>query len=391
MALEILIAGGGIGGLAAGVACARVGCRVRVLEQAHAFSEVGAGIQLGPNASRILSRWGLERAVLQVAARPSHITVRDAVKDEEMARMALGEDFQRRYGAPYLTIHRADLQDLLLRAAQNAEVGLSLGARVSRAEEQGERILVRTAEDELIAADGVVAADGVWSRLREQVAGDAPARPTGHLAYRALAPMASLPKEARTDDVMVWLAPRMHVVCYPVRAGEYLNVVAIVESSPRDLAPQDWDQIGTTADLLGATGPLGGPLRALIDAVPGWRLWSLHDRDPVPSARGMARGRMALLGDAAHPMLPYLAQGAGMAIEDSLELAIQLQRGDARNVPAAFERYADSRWRRCARVQAGARRNAFIFHAGGLIRWGRDMSLRVLGERLLDQPWLYSH
>jgi salicylate hydroxylase len=390
MASEILVAGGGIGGLAAAVACARVGCRVRVLEQAPAFSEVGAGIQLGPNASRILSRWGLERAVMQVAARPAQVRVLSATSGEEIAQMAMGEEFVQRYGSPYLTIHRADLQQLLLQAAQNADVDLSLGARVTQAEEQGVRILVRAGEADL-SADGLVVADGVWSRLRAQVAGDAPARATGHLAYRALAPMAALPKEVRTADVIVWFAPRMHVVCYPVRAGEYLNVVAIVESSPRDLAPQDWDQIGTTADLLRATGPLDGPLRTLIEALPGWRLWALHDRDPVPSARGMARGRMALLGDAAHPMLPYLAQGAGMAIEDAAELASQLQRGDAGTLPAAFERYADNRWKRCARVQAGARRNAFIFHAGGIIQWGRDMSLRLFGERLLDQPWLYGH
>jgi salicylate hydroxylase len=390
MASEILVAGGGIGGLAAAVACARVGCRVRVLEQAPAFSEVGAGIQLGPNASRILSRWGLERAVMQVAARPAQVRVLSAVSGEEIAQMAMGEEFVQRYGAPYVTIHRADLQQLLLQAAQNADVGLSLGARVTQAEEQGVRILVRAGEADL-SADGLVVADGVWSRLRAQVAGDAPARATGHLAYRALAPMVALPKEVRTADVIVWFAPRMHVVCYPVRAGEYLNVVAIVESSPRDLAPQDWDQIGTTADLLRAIGPLDGPLRTLIEALPGWRLWALHDRDPVPSARGMARGRMALLGDAAHPMLPYLAQGAGMAIEDAAELAGQLQRGDAGSLPDAFQRYAESRWKRCARVQAGARRNAFIFHAGGIIQWGRDMSLRLLGERLLDQPWLYGH
>jgi salicylate hydroxylase len=180
-------------------------------------------------------------------------------------------------------------------------------------------------------------------------------------------------------------------VCYPVRGGDYMNVVAIVESQHRGPPPQDWNQIGTAADLLHATGPVAAPLRTLIDALPGWRLWALHDRDPVRSARELARGRMALLGDAAHPMLPYLAQGASMAIEDAAELAAQLQRGDARTVPAALQRYAENRWKRCAQVQARARRNAFIFHAGGLMQWGRDISLRLLGERLLDQPWLYGH
>ncbi|AMO22046.1 FAD-dependent monooxygenase [Ramlibacter tataouinensis] len=388
MAAEILIAGGGIGGLAAALACARAQCRVRVLEQAAAFSEVGAGIQLGPNATRLLWRWGLERDTLRVAAAPAQLRVRSAASGEEVASMALGDEFLRRYGSPYLTIHRADLQDLLLRAAQQAEVGLELNARVSRAEDRGESIAALAGGREL-SADALVAADGVWSRLRAQVAGDAAARATGHLAYRALAPLASLPQQLRTADVTVWLGPRMHVVCYPVRGGEFLNVVAIVESSLRGALPQDWDQRGTAADLRQAMGPVDAVLQALIEALPGWRLWALHDRDPVASAREMARGRIALLGDAAHPMLPYLAQGAGMAIEDAAELGGQLQGGDARAIPAALQRYADSRWKRCARVQAHARRNAFIFHAGGLVQWGRDLSLRLLGERLLDQPWLY--
>jgi salicylate hydroxylase len=389
MASEILVAGGGIGGLSAAVACARAGCRAHVLEQASAFSEVGAGIQLGPNATRVLWRWGLERAILRVAATPPQLRVRNALSGAEVARMALGDEFVRRYGSPYLSIHRADLQDLLLRAAQQADVGLHLGARVSAAEEHGERVYARTG-DHALGADALIAADGVWSRLRVQVAGDTPARATGHLAYRALAEQSRLPQALRTPDVTVWLAPRMHMVCYPVRGGDYMNVVVIVESDHSGPPPQEWNQIGTAAELLQATGPLAAPLHALIEALPGWRLWALHDRDPVGSAGDMARGRLALLGDSAHPMLPYLAQGASMAIEDAAELAAQLQRGDARTVPAALQRYAEARWKRCAQVQARARRNAFIFHAGGVVQWGRDMSLRLLGERLLDQPWLYS-
>lgn len=385
-----LIAGGGIGGLAAAVACTRAGWGARLYEQASAFSEVGAGIQLGPNATRVLGSWGLESALARVAAVPRQLRIRSALDGAELGLLRLGAAFSARYGAPYLTIHRADLQGLLLEAARQAGVYLRLKSRASSVRVVPDAVRLRINDDHEVQAEAVIAADGVWSEVRAQVFGNDGPVSTGHLAYRTLALQQELPSALRSQDVTVWLGPRLHVVVYPVKAGEQLNVVAIVQGRSQGPA-QDWDQGAALADLHTAMGPLCLPLQELIRAMPGWRLWALHDRPPMRSADEMVRGRVALLGDAAHPMRPYLAQGAGMAIEDAAALGRALAgvRQAGIEVETALRRYALERWERCARVQSRAQRNGRIFHATGLVRWGRDLSMRLLGERLLDQPWLY--
>jgi salicylate hydroxylase len=387
---QLLIAGGGMGGLAAGLACARAGWAVRLFEQAAQFSEAGAGLQLGPNATRILADWGLDEPLVAVAAFPQQLRVRSALDGRDLAQLRLGAEFNMRYGAPYATVHRADLQRLLLDAARGSGVELKLFARVAGVVESAGDVGVSIEGGFESRGDALVAADGVWSAVRAQLMGDGPPISTGHLAYRGVATQRDLPAHLRSADVTVWLGPRLHVVAYPVRRGEALNVVAIVQGQSRGPA-DDWDQTGIAADLRSAMGRQCAPLQHIVRAMPGWRLWALHDRAPIASADQMARGRVALLGDAAHPMRPYFAQGAGMAIEDAAELARALAPADAGeiDVPAALRGYALSRWERCARVQARSRRNGRIFHATGAVRWGRDLSLRLLGERLLDQPWLY--
>jgi salicylate hydroxylase len=388
--MEVLVAGGGIGGLAAALACARAGCSVRIFEQAPAFVEVGAGIQLGPNATRLFDRWGLKAELARVAAMPQQLGVRRARDGRELGRLRLGGDLAERYGAPYVTLHRADLQRILIDAVGAAGVAPILSSRVVGVQALGDAVRVRLDTGKDVEGDVLAGADGLWSAVRAQVFADGPPRPTGHVAYRAVAAQSSLPQSLRSADVTLWLGRRMHVVAYPVRGGDQLNVVAIVHAQSHGAA-QDWDQPARAEDLLEAMGPSCGALRDLVTAMPAWRLWTLHDRKPLRAAGEMARGRIALLGDAAHPMRPYLAQGAGMAIEDADELArtLAMARDAAIEVPIALKRYALNRWERCARVQAQARRNGRIFHAAGLVRWGRDMSLRLLGERLLDQPWLY--
>jgi salicylate hydroxylase len=390
MTLRLAIAGAGPGGLAAAIACRRrAACEVQVLEQARAFSEVGAGIQLGPNVTRLFDDWGLTAALRRVAAQPRVLIVRDAVRGGELARMELGDAFARRYGAPYLTLHRADLQQLLLESARDAGVTLRLDARVSKAEIDGDGVSLQLEGQMSAEADALVASDGVWSALRSLVIDDGPARPSGHFAYRAVAQQARLPAALRSEDVRLWLGPRTHVVCYPVRRGELLNVVAIVEAP--HLAPsQDWEQGGVGAELSRAMGGVAGELRRIVQAMPTWGVWGLHTRPPVAGPNAMARGRVALLGDAAHPMLPYLAQGAGMAIEDADALARALADVSSRGVQAALMHYAQERWRRCAQVQSRAQRNSALFHASGPLQWARDAALRAMGEKLLDQPWLYS-
>jgi salicylate hydroxylase len=211
----------------------------------------------------------------------------------------------------------------------------------------------------------------------------------GHLAYRALVRQADLPAALRSQQVTAWLGPKLHVVAYPVRGGEWLNVVAIVHGHVQG-SLEDWDHGANAADLQAALSHTCTSLRELIAAVPAWRLWVLCDRAPLGGVEQMARGHVALLGDAAHPMRPYLAQGAGMAIEDAAELGRQLGLVDGvLDVPTLLQRYALNRWQRNARVQARSIRNGEIFHLEGPMAWARDASMRLLGERLLDVPWLY--
>ena len=389
MTQDVLIAGGGMGGLATGLACMRAGWQARLYEQTAAFREVGAGVQLGANATRILIGWGLERELLAVAARPKLLRVRNADDGRETGRLVLGAQFAQRYGAPYVTVHRADLQSVLRAGAERAGAQVRLASRVTAVlpGTQAVRVRAGAAEDE---GDVLVGADGLWSEVRSQVCGEGPPRSSGHLAYRTVAVQRDLPAPLRSQDVTLWLGPRMHVVTYPVGSGDLLNVVAIVEGTVSGPA-QEWDQAGAVSELMAVMGPMCQPLQDLVRAMPQWRLWALQDRPPMRGPDEMASGRIALVGDAAHPMRPYLAQGAGMAIEDAAELARALagatQRGA--DVPGALRGYAQRRWERCARVQGRAERNGRIFHATGLMRWGRDLAIRVMGERLLDQPWLY--
>jgi len=391
MTNDVLIAGGGMGGLATGLACRRAGWHARLYERTEALREVGAGVQLGSNATRILIGWGLESALLAVAAQPQRLHVCEGIDGGEIGTLELGKGFAQRYGAPYVTVHRADLQSVLLDGARRAGAEVQLGSRVHSVQPGADAVRVHVG-DHAQHADVLVGADGLWSEVRSQLCPDGPPRITGHVAYRTLAVQGDLPEALRSQDVTVWLGPRMHVVAYPVKSGELLNVVAIVQGG-RERATQDWDQAGAEAELMAAIGPVCPRLQDLVRAMPGWRVWVLQDRAPVASAREMSSGRIALLGDAAHPMRPYLAQGAGMAIEDAAELGRCL--APVKDRPAevipALRAYADNRWARCARVQARAERNGRIFHAVGLVRWGRDIALRLLGQRLLDQPWLYGY
>ncbi|MBK5204806.1 MAG: FAD-dependent monooxygenase [Polaromonas sp.] len=399
MSQQVLIAGGGIGGLAAALATSRAGWDVRLFERAPAFAEVGAGIQLGPNVVRVLHGWGLQDELARVAAFPLRLQVRDAVTGRELGVLPLGQRAVQKYGAPYATIARADLHGLLLDAVQGrANVWLKLNTGLDSYADSGEVVTLKTAEGLEVEGDALIGADGLWSRVREQLLHDGPPRVTGHLAYRAMLPQTSLPERLRSQQVTAWLGPRLHVVQYPVRGGEWLNVVAIVHGRvEHDL--QSWDHSANTAELQAALTRMSAPLRDLIHSVSeavgkagaAWRLWPLCDRPPMLGAQQQAQGRVALLGDAAHPMRPYLAQGAGMAIEDAAELGrlLAMDSTGAMEVALCLRRYALNRWQRCARAQAQSMRNGVIFHAEGVMRWGRDASLRLLGERLLDMPWLY--
>ncbi|MFM2274329.1 MAG: hypothetical protein RL211_201 [Pseudomonadota bacterium] len=393
MGKTALIAGGGIGGLAAAFALGRAGWGVQLFERAAEFSEVGAGIQMGPNVTRVLDGWGLTQALNQVAAFPSHLQVRNASSGRELGVLPLGDTTRQRYGAPYATLHRADILGLLLTAVQQqAATELRLDSELAGYIQNEQRVLVRPREGASIEGDLLVGADGLWSPVRQWLLNDGMPRVTGHLAYRALVSQAALPQTLRSQHVTVWLGPRLHVVQYPVRRGEWLNVVAIVHDEGGKAASDatNWDQNATVAGLRTSLAGTCSALQDLSNAMTGWRLWALCDRNPMAGAHEHGAGRVVLVGDAAHPMRPYLAQGTGMAIEDAAELErVMSSQPGVDNVPTALGQFAHVRWQRNARVQARSIRNGEIFHASGLVRWGRDVSLGLLGKRLLDLPWLY--
>ncbi len=387
---DMVIAGAGIGGLAAAFALARQGLPVQVLERTETFSEVGAGIQLGPNVTRILQAWGLNDALNAVAAFPKRLQARDARSGRVVGELPLGERTQAVYGAPYVSIHRADLHALLAEAALGAGAKVSLGHQLQQVLQTDSGLQLQG-----LRADGsawhmhsqaLLGADGLWGLTRQAMGLSDEPRFSGQLAYRAMISQVDLPAHLRTDQVTVWMGPKVHVVHYPVQAGQGQNIVVIVHGA-KPQNPQDWDQAAVKQGLRAGLGVVCSSLRERLDVVPSWRLWALHDRPPLSSATQMAQGRLALLGDAAHPMRPYLAQGAGMAIEDAQALAkCWTQDG---SVEQRLAQYASQRWVRNARVQARAIRNGDIFHAQGLVARGRNLSLWLLGARLMDVPWLY--
>ncbi len=389
---NVLVAGGGIGGLSAALACVRVGHRVSVHERAHEVTEVGAGVQLGPNVVKILYDWGLQKALEAVAAFPEQLTVRNAMSGGKLGVLGLGQVFARRYGAPYLTIHRADLHSVLLNAAgDHDQIDLHMDSALLGLQETMGLVGANFANDQRGQGDLLVGADGGWSLVRKLIWNDGTPQPTGHLAYRGLVKQSDLPDYMRSHQVTAWLGPKLHVVQYPVRGGAWLNVVAIVHGQVKgDMS--HWDHSANARDIQSSLAETCTPLQDVVAAIPHWRLWPLSIRPPMQGPTEQARGRVALLGDAAHPMLPYLAQGAGMAIEDAAALAWALgaaTSGTAQDVESKLRAYANARWQRNAQVQARAIKNGEIFHATGLMRWGRDTALHLLGKNLLDMPWLY--
>ena len=391
---SILIVGGGIGGLAAALACARQGAKPHVIERAKVFSEVGAGIQMGPNVTRTLFSWGLEKALRDVVFTPDRLHVRDAQSGSTLGALRLGQRSVQTYGAPYFAVHRADLHQVLFQHVVNTGAAkLSLNCQIDLIRDDADQITVNgrglpEGFFETVNAEALVGADGLWSSTRQYVVPQTPPRVTNLLAYRALVPMLSLPESLRTQDVTVWVGPKLHAVLYPVRRGEFLNLVVIVHGQPPEQLAE-WDHAANKHDLDLAMEFAHSDLKHILNAVEDWRLWSLCDRPPVRGANEMAKGRIALLGDAAHPMRPFMAQGAGMAIEDAAELAACWIRSDL-TVPERWQLYAKARWARNAKVQHRSIQNGKIFHLQGPLRWGRDLAMRMMGESLMDVPWLYA-
>ena len=390
----MIIVGGGIGGLAAALACGQAGARPQVLERAATFSEVGAGIQMGPNVTRTLHAWGLAEDLKEIGFVPRKLDAKDTQTGQIIGTLRLGQRSLDTYGAPYFTVHRADLHRVLLKKIMSSgQAELRLDSEVQGLQQNADGIQISGTNlpaslTELSQSGAMVGADGLWSKTRQFVVPPTAPRVTGLLAYRALVPMQSIPEKLRLQDVNVWVGPRVHAVLYPVKCGEYLNLVVVVQGPP-PASLDDWDHAGNKQDLEAAMGPIHANLRKLLEAVPAWRLWPLCDRPPIKGPHEMAKGRIALLGDAAHPMRPFLAQGAGMAIEDAAELARSWARADLQ-VEDRLQMYAQARWARNAQVQQRSIRNGQIFHLQGPLRWGRNLAMKLMGEPLMDVPWLYA-
>lgn len=380
--LRVAVVGAGIAGLTVAAALDRAGLRCAVFEQARQLREVGAGLQLSPNATGPLRRLGLGGHLDRVAVRPAAIEMRGYADGRPRGRTPLGAEAERRYGAPYLTVHRADLHRGLLDRLPPGTV--HLGRRCVALDGEPDRVTLRFADGGTHTADVVVGADGIHSVVRGLLVDDEP-RFCGQVVYRGLAPAERLAHLVREPKVLVWLGPGQHLVCYPISGGTLVNVVA---STPGQWRAESWTAPGRVEDLAGSYADWHDDARQVLTATDTVTRWALHDRDPVGA---WSRGRITLAGDAAHPMLPFGAQGANQAVEDAVVLAGCLAGRTRAGVPAALRRYQRLRMPRTARVQQAMRANATHHHEpDGAAQRERDRTL----ARDIDLPgmdWLYGY
>ena len=380
--LPILIAGGGIGGLAAALALSKVGRPSLVLEQATEFKEVGAGIQISPNVFKMFDVLGITDAIKRIAVFPDSLSIRDALTAEEVMHIPLGPEFLGRFRHPYGVIYRPDLLDALLRACQQAPlITLSTGKSVVDFEDRTTHVSVRTGEAEVFEGAALIGADGLWSRVRSRIVGDGKPRVAGHIAYRAVLPIEKAPKHAQERRVTLWAGPKIHLVHYPLRRGELLNLVAVFHSDRYD---EGWDKYGDPEELNEKFKHARPEVRELLGLIEAWRMWVLCDREPV---KNWSAGRVTLLGDSAHPTLQYMAQGGCMAIEDAVVLArkIEAMRDD---FARAFIAYQEERYLRTARVQLTSRFvGDYVYHPRGPAAEVRNQMLQNLTRE--DMAWLY--
>jgi salicylate hydroxylase len=385
----ILIAGAGIGGLALALALVAKGFRATILEQAERLDDSGAGIQLSPNATRILIDLGLGSALAPVAFAPEAIRVLSGQTANELARLPLGQAVEFHYGVPYWVIHRGDLHGALLKAVQSSSnIGLRLATRVEDFAVHSRGVTVqawtrsRPVDEQGIA---LVGADGVWSTVRAKLGDPEGPRFRKRTAWRALVPASAVSEEQRQPVTSLWLGPNAHLVHYPVRAGRSINIVAIVEDTWHQTG---WNQPGARSEITSRFAGWAREARALLATPPdAWSKWALYDHAPL---RVWSRGPITLLGDAAHPMLPFLAQGGAMAIEDAAVLAHCLAKTPD-DPTAALHVYEGLRRSRTARVVRHARRLGRIYHLGGPAALIRNLALTATGGEglLASYDWLY--
>ena len=382
----IVVAGAGISGLTTALALAAAGFRVIVVERREELSKIGAGIQIGPNAGRVLARLGLDKAMAQAAIEPEAIDILNGISGRRLTAVP-GKTFRRRYGFPYRVIHRTDLQSVLAAAvARMPAIHLHLGTTIAESKLQSDSLLIRLKRQgggEVVQAAALIGADGVWSAQRETIPGGAEPKPIGRTAWRALIPADVAPTFIDMTRVGLWLGPDAHLVHYPVAQGSAVNIVAVVAEA---WDKPGWNVPGAPAEIHARFAGWSSAARKLVGAPFSWQKYALA---PVDPAGPWVNGRTALIGDAAHAMVPFLAQGAAMAIEDAAVLAASLY--GANDVPAALAAYEAARKPRVTRLWQAALETGDTYHFGAAMGAMRNAALTVAGPRLVlgQTDWIY--
>lgn len=382
----ILIAGGGIGGLAAALGLARRGYASIVLEQAARLAEIGAGIQLGPNAFHAFDILGVGDAARAQAVTIDKLVLMDALGDDTITEIPLDAPFRARFGNPYAVVHRADLHGVLVDACRAHDlIALRVNARVTGYDQDARTVTATLASGERVSGMALVGADGLRSAVRAQLVGDGEPRVSGHTTYRSVIPTEQMPAELRWNAATLWAGPRCHIVHYPLSGWKVFNLVVTTHND----APAAVAGVAVSRDeVRQGFGHIADRPRRIIDSADDWKLWVLCDRDPHER---WVDGRVVLLGDAAHPMLQYMAQGACMALEDAVRLAHELAAHDG-DCAAAFEAYRTARLVRTARVQMASRLiGEHVYHPHGPARLVRNAILgaKTPEDHYRSLQWLY--
>jgi 2-polyprenyl-6-methoxyphenol hydroxylase-like FAD-dependent oxidoreductase len=367
-----LIVGGGIAGLAAGLGLARIGRPSHIFEKAPSFDEIGAGLQLGPNAVRALQWLGAWDAIAPHCVTPAEIQIRDGLSGNILQRIRLGADFENHFGAPYRVAHRADLHNGLLESLRSRpDITLQANAEVTSVSLAETTLSLKSGKT--VAGQALIAADGVHSAIRNFMGGQPGINPIGHMLHRGLIPIATVPASVNIDVVTLWLCPGGHVVHYAVSNWRHFNIVAAVEDP----------EISLWAAFKGVCQPLAD----VLELKTKWTKWPALDLAPT---RNWNRNRTVLIGDAAHATLPYLAQGAAMALEDACVLSIVIQRTN--ELESAFRNFAQSQFKRTSAIQKKSRQLGRIYHAKGVLRQTRNAVLKVTPRRNFAKrmSWIYS-
>jgi salicylate hydroxylase len=382
---DIVVVGGGIGGLATALSVARRGNRVVVLERSNRFAEFGAGIQLAPNGLHALDRLGLGAAVRDAAVPIDELRFMDGVTGEHVVSVPVTGEYTRRFGNPYVVVHRGELYRSLLAACRaSAAIELRAGSAATGYEQDTTSATVVLATGARVTGDAVIGADGIHSAIRRQLVGDGPPRLSGITVYRAIVPMARVPEELRGPAVTWWAGPGCHFVHYPISGGDHLNLAASNDNGATEALA---GVAVSERHVLDELAPLGATPRRVLELGTGWRSWVLVDRAPVPS---WTDGRVTLLGDAAHPMLHYAAQGACQALEDAVLLG-ELLDGVAEDPGQRFEKYHAARRERTARIQLLSRESIRLWHPAGAAATARNAALSAMSTQDFHDELAWLH